>query len=83
MPPLVFSIHWNPKEAGEEVGSNDNEEMDLVAKREQADKEGEKSFLVPYPSIGFQHVWLRLEIGFPRSNDLDYRCVFLKDVDHK
>jgi hypothetical protein len=67
---LVFSIRWNPEEAG----SSASEGMDLQSEgiQKQSKQVKSESILLPHPCMGFQQkVWSRLEVGFPSSNDLD------------
>lgn len=65
---LVFSLCWNPEEAGEEKYRNGVDE--LVSKIKDKWARRKQSFFRALLSGLHQKVWFKLRVGLPASNNL-------------
>ena len=65
---LVFSLCWNPQEAGEEKCRNRVDELASKSKDKWARRK--QSFFHVLLSRLHQKVWFKLRMGLPTSNDL-------------
>jgi hypothetical protein len=52
-------LHWNP----EDMGSNANEGMDLLARQKSKQAKRETQFFHVFYTVSQQKVWPRLELG--------------------